>query len=92
MEPSIVQGGSARILRTTEQAPDRSSGPREALISSQIGKLGFTGDAGMAIYLPLNLVLRHAVGFGQLADQNEGLVLVGDLADFRAKGDLLSDP
>jgi hypothetical protein len=39
----------------------------------------------------MDLVLKHAIGFGQLAHDNKDLAAIGKLSQVGAKGDLLAN-
>jgi hypothetical protein len=58
---------------------------------SQIGDLSLPDDASMAIGLALDLVLKHAAGFGQWADDDKDLTAVCGLAHLGREADLLTD-
>ena len=58
---------------------------------SQIGELNFPYDTGMAVDLALDLVLKHAAGFGQLANDNKKLAAVGGVAHRGREADFLTD-
>jgi hypothetical protein len=45
----------------------------------------------VAVYLALDLVLKHAAGLGQLTHHDEDLAAVGELAFVGTKRDLLTD-
>ena len=45
----------------------------------------------MAVYLALDLVLKHAAGLGQLTNHGEDLAAVCELAFLGTKRDLLTD-
>src|ERR1051325_8241018 len=55
----------------------------------QIGELCFPDDAGVAVHLALDLVLKLAAGFGELTDHDEDLAASGHLADLGTKPHLL---
>jgi hypothetical protein len=62
--------------------------PRTA--RSHIGELGFAHHARATVDLALDLVLKHAGGLGQLANDDKNLTAVTYLAHLRRKADLLT--
>jgi len=45
----------------------------------------------VAVYLALDLVLKHAARLGQLTNHDEDLAAVGELTSLGTKRDLLTD-
>jgi hypothetical protein len=45
----------------------------------------------VSVHLTLDLVLKRAVGLGQLANDDEDLAAISDLAELGLKHDLLTD-
>src|ERR1051325_4189189 len=80
------QHGSIAELGAPEVALPSLSIPVYRL---QIGELCFPDDAGVAVHLALDLVLKLAAGFGELTDHDEDLAASGHLADLRTKPHLL---
>src|SRR5438477_8963972 len=58
---------------------------------SQIGELNFPDHAHVAVYLALDLILKHASGLGQLTHHDEDLAAVDELAPLGTKRDPLTD-
>ncbi|HTC79715.1 MAG TPA: hypothetical protein VK657_13955 [Terriglobales bacterium] len=58
---------------------------------SQIGELNFPDHAHVAVYLALDLILKHAAGLGQLTHHDEDLAAVDELGPLGSKCDLLTD-
>src|SRR5436853_3697055 len=58
---------------------------------SQIGELNFPDHAHVAVYLALDLILKHAAGLGQLAHHDVDLAAVDELAVLGTKRDPLTD-
>src|SRR5204863_4664817 len=58
---------------------------------SQIGELNFPDHAHVAVYLALDLILKHAAGLGQLTHHDEDLAAVDELAVLGTKRDPLTD-
>jgi len=58
---------------------------------SQIGELNFPDHAHVAVYLALDLILKHAAGLGQLTHHGEDLAAVDELAVLGTKRDPLTD-
>src|ERR1051325_5470545 len=80
------QHGSIAELGAPEVALPSLSIPVYRL---QIGELCFPDDAGVAVHLALDLVLKLAAGFGELTDHDEDLAASGHLADLGTKPHLL---
>src|SRR5437868_6851788 len=57
---------------------------------SQIGELNFPDHAHVAVYLALDLILKHAAGLGQLTHHDEDLAAVDELGPLGSKRDLLT--
>ena len=53
-----------------------------------VGEPSSPGYAHMAVHLALDLVLKNAVGLGQLTRNNEDLAAVRELAQFGMKDDV----
>src|SRR5712671_1426987 len=69
-----------------------SAGARSSTAAAlQIGEPGFPDYPCMAVHLAIDLVLKHAIGFGQLAHDNKDLAAIGKLSQVGAKGDLLAN-
>src|SRR5437764_6190126 len=58
---------------------------------SQIGELDFADHAQVAVYLALDLILKHAAGLGQLTHHDEDLAAVDELAPLGTERDPLTD-
>jgi hypothetical protein len=67
----------------TERLSGQSSAYKSAICRS--------GTTDVAVCLALDLILKDAVGFGQLADDREDLAAISDLAELGLKGNLLAE-
>ena len=57
----------------------------------QVSDLPFRYHTDVAVHLALDLVLKHAVGLGQLANDGEDLAAISDLAELGLKGNFLAE-
>src|SRR5438270_11833384 len=60
-------------------------------IKIPISELNLPDHAHVAVYLALDLILKHAAGLGQLAHHDEDLAAVDELAVLGTKRDPLTD-